>query len=930
MHKSFTVAHLNVRSLFPKLIEVEELLVNYSLDALCLTETWLTQDISTEMIGIANYKFFRCDRGCRGGGVGIYVRDSISCRSLESSSNIEQVWIVANANTKNAIIGCVYRAPNFSSTVFLAEFEDQLQRCNLLSDSVFCLGDLNINMLNTECSLTLDILHACTATGMTQIISEPTRITPTSATLLDVVMVSDADIVAESGVIVSDISDHDLVFCRTNITSSRLQPKLITYRDFSSFNYNDFQRDLNAIPFHNIFHLDLDDKVKFFDAAVVSLFDIHAPLKTIKITKPRSPWITANIKFLQNLRDKAKRKYNRVKDEASLNYYKQLRNFTTLAIRNEKKAYLRYVSSISDGRRLWSELRALKIGKRQSGGIPSHLMSANDINSAFVNSVPDVLGGAAGDFSMYAAGARDGISSTFSFRPVDSVTVYKLLLSIKSRAVASDGISAAMLRLLVPHVLPYLSHLVNSCIYEGVFPESWKSSVVIPIPKKSKVLSFDDLRPISILPVMSKILEKIMYEQITEHLELYDILPPCQSGFRRNYSCTTALLRVLDDIIGARDNNYLSILILLDFTKAFDTINHVALLGVLRYIGFSSGAVGFLESYLCGRKQSVKLSFYDYSLPLSIDRGVPQGSILGPLLFSIYTCELHKYVNHSSVSMYADDTQLYKSFPINDLDSALNGLNADLESVSKFAKSHSLKLNSAKTTVLLFGSNNHVAVCGDRVNLTMDGSPLVVSPSATYLGVDIDNTFRFRLYVSKLIKNACYKLKILYPYRNLFSLGLKAKLCESLVLSIFNYASPVYGPCLDVADKARIQRIQNSCLRYVFGIRKFDRISHKLADLKWLNMNNRRRYHSLILYHKIITTGTPPYLLHKIRFRTDVHNINIRNRNLITPPRHRLSFYERSFSYSVYVAYNHVPNVFKELSLGAFRRAMYGHIYECQ
>ena len=156
--------------------------------------------------------------------------------------------------------------------------------------------------------------------------------------------------------------------------------------------------------------------------------------------------------------------------------------------------------------------------------------------------------------------------------------------------------------------------------------------------------------------------------------------------------------------------------------------------------------------------------------------------------------------------------------------------------------------------------------------------------SKTKNGLFLDQTLRFKLHIANLISTAYYKLRLLFPHRHVLNKNVKAMLCNSIILSSFNYCDSLYGPCLDSIDIRRIQKVQNSCLRFIFGIRKYERISHKLLDLKWLNMANRRKLHAACLFHKIISNKSPSYLYNKISFRTDVHNVNVRFKGIITPP----------------------------------------------
>lgn len=267
---------------------------------------------------------------------------------------------------------------------------------------------------------------------------------------------------------------------------------------------------------------------------------------------------------------------------------------------------------------------------------------------------------------------------------------------------------------------------------------------------------------------------------------------------------------------------------LLDFTKAFDTVNHKLLAAIFHYIGLADCAIDLLNSFLNNRSQSVKIKDV-VSDELELDSGVAQGSILGPLFFSVYTCALFESVRQCTIHMYADDTQLYYSFPKDSYAGALSTIQNDLNTIFVSCLQHSLQINASKSAVLLIGGQQSGRSLLNDHPLYMGNQVIPVETECGSLGVVMDNTFRYRQQVSRYVRKAYSNLKILYQHRYYLSIDVKLMLCNSLVLSTFMYCSTVYGPCIDGRDRKRIQRVQNACLRFVYGIRKYDHISHTLA-----------------------------------------------------------------------------------------------------
>ena len=242
-------------------------------------------------------------------------------------------------------------------------------------------------------------------------------------------------------------------------------------------------------------------------------------------------------------------------------------------------------------------------------------------------------------------------------------------------------------------------------------------------------------------------------------------------------------------------------------------------------------------------------------------------------------------------------------------------MNSDLQKIPDYSEKIALALNPSKSKVLTFGVEN-----SEEISVMLRGERVEICDEAKNLGVYIDSGLRFGGHVSACLRSAYGTMRMLYPHRHMLDVGTKKMLCDSLVLSRFNHADSVYGPCLLEADVYRVQRVQNSCLRFIYGIRKFERVTHTLITAKWLNMRQRRLLHFLCLCHRVVVDKVPQYLYQKIQFRTDVHHLNIRHKGNITIPAHRTTTFERSFSYNVAKLYNGCPAELKSMSHVTFKR----------
>ena len=911
------VASLNVRSILPSLPEIKEIILSNNYDIFCVVETWLHAGIPDELINIVNYNLFRCDRITRGGGLCIFIKNPLKALLIDSTNTIEQLWL--NINTKNESIafGVVYKPPSMENKLFLDQFEGTLSLLFTKYDEVMCTGDFNINILDIENVHVNNLLSVLEQFNLRQIIEEPTRITESKSTLIDLVIVTNEERIVEKAVLDCDISDHQMVCFKVKVSNGNSKPRMYTYRNFNNFVYDSFHNDLLSIPWDTIFYIqEINEKVTYLAQNIVALFDVHAPLVTSRFTKPFAPWLTYNIKLMMSSRDNALQRYKKTKDNNHWQFYKELRNYVTQAIKREKRAYFESIFNNTNRNEHWKVLRNNNmLPQNKNSEIPEQLKNVNEINN-FLSNVNTNSMTSDSLLNFYRNNRLN--NNNFKFHTETEITILKIINDISTNATGCDGVNAKLLKLCCPHIIPHITHIINFCLINNIFPTLWKNAVITVLAKKSNPTEYKDLRGISILPTMSKIIEKIMELQLREYLNINNLLPIVQSGFRPGYSCTTALLNIMDDIITASDRGNCTALILLDFSRAFDTLNHEILLNILKYIGLSENAVEMFRNYLSNREQKVRLDNI-MSEAVALKTGVPQGSILGPLLFTIYTSHLINCLKYCQIHLYADDSQLYYSFPPSDVAIANDRINEDVNTFVVEAKNHCLIINPVKSSIIVFGPRKYREKVKNEINITVDNSPIVKLDEAKSLGIILDSEIRFVRHINKSLQKAYANIKLIYANRHSIPQKTKIMLCESLVLSLFNYSDMLYGPSLNYLYKHKIQKVQNFCLRLIYGIRRGQRVSHKLKDVGWLNMYNRRLLHAANLYHKIITLKSPPYLYEKIKFRTDVHTLNIRFKGTLTPPAHQLELFKRSYSYQICKVYNAIENNLKKMSTRHFK-----------
>ena len=817
-------------------------------DVLAVTETWLVSGDDDDVISIAGYRIVRRDGTGRGAGICVYLRSGIkySLLDVEHADSFEQLWLKITVGAQTVTLGVVYRSPSKSESAFVKDFELTLSGLVPSMENLVLTGDFNIDFLRPSNTYTRRLSDLFECFNLSQIIVSPTRVTDATSTLIDLMVVSRPGDVLDSSVLdLGGITDHFLVFCTVSGVRRRMPPQVFRFRNYKNINYDSFQTDLQNMNWAGVFDIDsIDEKVQYFNNVILALFDFYAPIAECSGRRHHLPWVTPTIREMIKKKNKAFSRYKATGRQQQWDYYKELRNVTTTAIRNEKKAYFEYVCRGSSTRGMWKKLKRFGILPSKQNVIPEHLSDANKINVHFSNAVSNVRVDADDALIKFYTSHRlkQGIQS-FAFTLISEDDVLRILTGISSSAVGADGVSADMLRFCCPTILCHLTHIFNYCLTNAIFPKDWKLGLINPIPKTTKCHTLDDLRPITILPVLSKILERFVLDQIRNYLESNNLLPARQSGFRSMHGCSTAMLDVTDDLFRAFDNGDHSVLLLLDFSKAFDILDHRLLLAVLSYVGFSDDCVRFMGSFIGNREQAVRVGV-STSVAIGVGAGVPQGSCISPILYAIYTCNIFSNLKFLKYHLYADDSQLYCSFHRDELDHAVASINDELCDLSENIRRHALILNPNKSQAILFSRRRGIDWEDPRLDFQLLGAKIRVSRTVCSLGLVVDDGLRFEQHANKMIGRAYSALKGLFCSRDILTRPMKKLLCDSVVLSHFNHCDVVYSSCLTSRMKRRIQVVQNSCLRFIHGIRRRDHISHTLKDTGWLSMADRRRLHS--------------------------------------------------------------------------------------
>ena len=448
-----------------------------------------------------------------------------------------------------------------------------------------------------------------------------------------------------------------------------------------------------------------------------------------------------------------------------------------------------------------------------------------------------------------------------------------------------------------------LSHIFNLSIRKGTFPEVFKSAKVTPVFKKGSHQDVNNYRPISILPVLSKIIERHVTLHFRKFLEDNNLLHNTQSGFRNNHSCETALVSLMDDWLSAMNNQNVVGTVMLDLSKAFDMVNHVLLLQKLQLYHCSSISLKWFQSYLQNRHQQVSVSG-TLSSPQSITAGVPQGSVLGPLLFLLYINDLPLHIPQTSTAMFADDTTLHTVGK--NLQEINENLQDSLNAVSEWCTSNSMVLNCSKTKSMLISASNKQPLT-ENFSLTLLNEDLQITSTEKLLGVTLDHNLNFKSHIDHIIKKCNSLLFLLMRIKCFLDLKTRILFFNAYILPHLDYCITVWGNSTH-QQLDQLLKFQKRAARIILD-KDYDFPSTPLFHtLKWMTIYERLEYKQAILVYKGLTHNSPVYLstkFHKVQYSG--RQLRSSSNDLLSVPQPKLELFRKAISYAGPKLWNTLP-----------------------
>ena len=857
--------HLNINSILPKIDELRLIALKSNAAVIGITESKIDESVLDGEIGIDGYIPLRSDRNRQGGGVVCYIRRDISFNRIDLPfKNTEHIFLdLLLPKTKPILIGILYRPPKQAG--FLNNISETLTYIPKFNDrETYILGDININLLCDKQKIPMGIKkyrEFCALQGLTQIIENATRVTETSSSLLDHILTnSKEEKISQSGILDIGISDHQLIFC----TRKTLRPKtgektFIKIRYLKNYSKDKLLEDLSSCDFPNYSTFaDVNEAYSDFVEKMSDVVNKIAPMKEICIKNNTAEWVDEEVLEGIKTRDKLFRKFKKSRSNIDNTNYKKSRNQLQGLIKRKKRNFVsqKLTENISKPRELWKSLK--KLGLPNKNGPASKICLKTDDEISFDNNE-----NAETFKNFYESLATDLVNKLplptnkfnkekvkeyykplniegkcFTIKPTTYAIVLKLLEKLNpNKSVGIDNLGGRFLRDGAKVLAKSITELFNLSIEKSTFPDECKIAKLKPLYKKGSKLEPKNYRPISLLPIVSKIFEKLVHYQTQNYLDKHGILYKYQSGFRTKHSTDTCLTLLNNTILNGMDRGFLTGMILIDLQKAFDTIDHEIFLMKLECMGFGKPTILWYKSYLENRTFRVNIE-NDYSNLGNLNCGVPQGSILGPLIFLIYVNDMPQSVD-CDLFLYADDTCL--GFTDKDIKTIESNLNKNFNSLCDWFVENKLSIHFGedKTKSIVFGSKRRLKKL-DILDIKRGDIKISQQNKVTYLGCILDNDMSGESMAARVMNKISGRLNFLYRKQSFLNPKLRRMLCNALIQPHFDYACSAWYNNLNKNLTTKLQIAQNKCIRFCLGLDNRTHIGvNEFKNINWLPVRNR-------------------------------------------------------------------------------------------
>ena len=926
--ENISIVHWNICSLRNKMDFVHIEATKH--DIITISETCLNERDNSNNLAVPGFHpIVRRDRDGHG-GVAIYVRSNMIMKERPDLDvpGLEVIWIETKINQNVLLVGSIYMPPN-TPVAYWNLIKESINKAFNTPHRFILLGDLNTCFMHNPSPHLMEIIQQY---SLNQLINDYTRIetvtrmgvTTITKSCIDLVLTSSMDLISNVSVLPKICSDHMLPCVKLNSKRIFSNYRKVTL-NLTKLNVNRLMEELETINFLDICtNHSIDDSALLFSENIMQAVRTCTPTKIVKVRENSPLWLNEYILILREQKNYIHQTAKRLDTITMWECFRRFRNFYTDEVRNRKRNYLQELDNhISNehnfnSKRWWKLVNNfLKNKGIESNDIPpleiddqtiySNVKKANAFNVYF-NSQSQITGN---DDTLPNVDQDHQVMPRFQLNTEEVTVVLKNLDT--SKAVGPDLVHNKILVAAYPIIAEPLTILFNRSLSEGIFPAVWKKAHITPIFKKGNRSSCSNYRPISLLSCVGKILEKCVKLHVVDFLNEHKIITIAQSGFTQGDSTIYQLLSIYDDFLKSLDNNIKTQAIFFDISKAFDRVWHKGLLHKLRVIGINDQLLTWFHSYLSDRKQAVVVngSCSDF---LTIPAGVPQGSVLGPLLFLIYINDINKGIV-STTKLFADDTSMYLS--VDDDETRSETLNSDLNKINVWANKWKVTFNCQKTKLVNICRQNAIPTN----QLVFEGTILEANFYHKHLGLVIQGNCKWNNHIDNVIAKTRMLVSCMKSYKYRLSRKSLEIMFKSYVLPHFDYADVIWDNCTQYQSE-QLEQIQLEALRTIVGTVKGTSHEKLYNETGFIPLKERRKRHKLILFFKFINGMLPEHLSQRFPNLVSDTNIYHRRRPLERNlPKWKTELYRNSFFHDATYLWNALDDNMKTLtSIGAFKR----------